>query len=78
MRITTLPLDEWLATEAPQATPRVEAAALDEEDRARVVGSYRGLPTFRTGRMRYRRRASDGAGAAHVLDAASGLVYLVV
>ena len=50
---------------------------LDAEDRARVLTSFRGAPVARIRAMPYARSATDGNGSAYVMDADSGMIYLL-
>lgn len=50
---------------------------LDQEDLARVLGAFRGLPVVTTPSMHYVRAAEDGASTAYVFDEDSGMVYIL-
>jgi hypothetical protein len=50
---------------------------LDAEDLARMLTGFRGQPLPVTPAMRYVRTDADGQGSAYVIDAESGMVYLL-
>ncbi len=51
--------------------------ALDQEDLARILGTFRGQPVVTTPSMHFVRAAEEGTSTAYVFDEDSGMVYIL-